>query len=106
MAIRPEPTPSEQASLRAAGMRRARAATRWLAGGAVVVTGAFTGLLAPAARDAESTTGSSYASASAPPRPADAATDATVGRVGATLQPPARAPRATSATPDAVSGPS
>lgn len=47
-------TTSDRTSLRDAGLRRIRHASRWLAGGAVVLTGAFAGLAGASTKSSQS----------------------------------------------------
>jgi hypothetical protein len=59
-----EPGSEERASLRDAGLRRLRDARRWIAGGAVVLTGAFAGLAALASKHDGSATASASSAGS------------------------------------------
>lgn len=76
-------------------MRRLRSATRWLAGGAVVLTGAFAGLAAHSTHQ----TASTASGQAAPVRSED-------DDGGSTLQAPAQAPQQApgNAAPQASSG--
>lgn len=100
MAANPEqPSPSDRTSLRDAGMRRVRHASRWLAGGAVVLTGAFAGIAATSTQQSDSTT--STATAGGTTQAQSAQDDG-----GATLQAPSQAPQQASSdsTPQSSSG--
>lgn len=95
MSASPAQDPDDRTSLRDAGLRRIRDTRRWLAGGAVVLTGAFAGIAAQTTPGAASTTGSTGSSV---------ASGATSTDSGATLQAPSEAPQSSAAAPQASSG--
>lgn len=103
-------TPDPRLTRRDAGLRRVRMARRWMAGGAVVLTGAFAGL---AARGTHATaTTSATGSAASPTSSSDSTSSSSSSRSesqsrsgdGATLQAPSSPPQASAAGPQASSG--
>ena len=105
MAANPEqPSPSDRTSLRDAGLRRVRHASRWLAGGAVVLTGAFAGIAATSSKQTTTTsTTTSAGGGSTQPQTQRYEQD---DDGGATLQAPAQAPQQAPSTsaPQSSSG--
>lgn len=113
MAANPEQNPSDRTSLRDAGLRRIRNARRWLAGGAVVLTGAFAGV-------AGTTTHNSSSTATQPPAASQSddgggsigttngttSTNGSDSSGGAQLQAPSQAPQQAPSTaqPQSSSG--
>lgn len=86
---------SEQArpdrrSLRDAGLRRIRRVSRWLAGGAVVLTGAFAGLAASATKHSSATADGAGSQQVSQQQPGDDGEGFDDG--GARLQAPTQAP--------------
>lgn len=100
MAANRDPRRADRTSLRDAGIRRVRTASRWLAGGAVVLTGAFAGLAATTTRAKPSAT---VPATNATQQPASSQHDSSGS---AQLQAPSQAPQQTQsgAQPNASSG--
>lgn len=102
MAANPEQNPTDRTSLRDAGLRRIRNARRWLAGGAVVLTGVFAGVAGATTHHSSSTATQPQVSSQSDDDGGSSSDDSG----GAQLQAPTQAPQQAPSTsqPQSSSG--